>query len=94
MQKRFPSLSFCVGIAFGKRRAEAVVRWCGCEWRARCGCVWRAVRWCGRVVRGAVVWVCTRVACAVRVCVARGAVVAFAETEVRVEISGDCGKST
>ena len=38
MQKRFPSLSFCVGIAFGKRRAEAVVcaRWCGARvvWRA------------------------------------------------------------
>ena len=45
MQKRFPSLSFCVGIAFGKRRAEAVV-------------VWRAARWCagvcGEVVCGAV----------------------------------------
>ena len=90
MQKRFPSLSFCVGIAFGKRRAEAVVRW-------------RAVRWC------AVAWARGGVACGEVVCGgvgawcavvwARGArcggvVVAFAETEVRVEISGDCGKST
>ena len=45
MQKHFPSLSFCVGIAFGEHRAEAVARgWCGARvvWHAG---EWRAVVW-------------------------------------------------